>query len=163
MRRIVVKTSGVHGKGVFAECAIAAGSRIIEYKGAHISWEEALRRHPHDPEQPNHTFYFSLEDGSAIDGKENGNLARWINHACEPNCEAREEHDKKGRPHVYLYALRNIEPEEELFFDYRLSLDMRQTAKLKREFACFCGSESCRGTMLAPKKTARKPVSFTDR
>jgi hypothetical protein len=54
-RRIAVRRSGVHGKGVFALEPIAAGERLIEYKGERISWKEALRRHPHDPKEPNHT------------------------------------------------------------------------------------------------------------
>jgi SET domain-containing protein len=58
--RIEVRQSGVHGKGVYAIGQIAEGERVIEYKGEHISWKEALKRHPHDPNDPNHTFYFSL-------------------------------------------------------------------------------------------------------
>ncbi len=147
-RRIQVRRSGVHGKGVFALQPIAAGERIIEYKGELISWPEALRRHPHDPADPNHTFYFSLDDGShVIDAKVGGNAARWINHACDPNCKA-EETD--GR--VYIHALRDLQPGEELFYDYGLVIDERYTPKLKREYACRCGSPHCRGTMLAPKR-----------
>jgi SET domain-containing protein len=125
---------------------IPAGDRVIEYLGERISWPEALRRHPHDPDNPNHTFYFSLEGGDVIDGKVGGNSARWINHSCDPNCVA-EEAD--GR--VLIYALRDLHAGEELFFDYGLVIDARQTAKLKREYACRCGSAQCRGTMLAPK------------
>ncbi len=67
-RRIQVKRSGVHGRGVFAEVAIAQGEIILEYAGEVIDWDEALRRHPRDPSDPNHTFYFHLEDGRVIDG-----------------------------------------------------------------------------------------------
>lgn len=144
--RIVVRESGVHGRGVFALASISAGERVIEYKGEHISWKEALRRHPHDPDDPNHTFYFSLENGDAIDAKYGGNDARWINHACTPNCEARE---KKGR--VFIHALRDIAPQEELFYDYGLVIEGKLTRKLKKAFACHCGSPECRGTMLALK------------
>lgn len=144
--RIEVRQSGVHGKGVYASASIAEGERIIEYKGEHISWDEALERHPHDPDDPNHTFYFSLEDGNVIDAKYGGNRARWINHACAPNCEARE---KKGR--VFIHALRDINAGDELFYDYGLVIDARYTKKLKAEYACRCGSPQCRGTMLAPK------------
>lgn len=146
-RRIQVCRSGVHGKGVFARRAIAAGQTIIEYKGELISWKEALRRHPRDPADPDHTFYFHIDDRRVIDGGSGGNAARWINHACEPNCEA-EEID--GR--VYVKALRAIAPGEELFFDYRLMLEGRHTAKVKRQYACHCGQPRCRGTMLAPKR-----------
>ncbi|WP_431820938.1 SET domain-containing protein [Burkholderia sp. F1] len=147
-RRIAVRRSGVHGRGVFAVAPIKAGERVVEYKGERISWKEALRRHPHDPNEPNHTFYFALEEGGVIDGKVDGNSARWINHSCAPNCEA-EELD--GR--VYIHALRDIEPEEELFYDYGLVIDAKLTKKLKREYACHCGAQSCRGTLLATSDT----------
>lgn len=147
-RRIQVRRSGVHGKGVFALQAIAAGTRLIEYKGELIGWPEALRRHPHDPAQPNHTFYFHVDDGHVIDANVGGNASRWINHACDPNCEAQLLDD--GR--VFIDALRDIQPGEELFYDYGLVIDERYTAKLKKEYACHCGSPNCRGTMLAPKR-----------
>ena len=142
-----MRRSGVHGRGVFAMRDIAAGARLIEYRGEVIDWPEALRRNPHDPSQPNHTFYFHLDDGRVIDGNVRGNAARWINHACEPNCEA-DEID--GR--IYIRALRDLHAGEELFFDYRLVIDERMTARLKRDYACRCGSANCRGTMLAPRR-----------
>ncbi len=55
-RRVQVRRSGVHGKGLFALRPISAGERILEYKGELITWTQALRRHPHDPDDPNHTF-----------------------------------------------------------------------------------------------------------
>lgn len=143
-RRTQVRESGVHGKGVYAIRPLKAGDRVLEYKGEIITWKEALRRHPHDPSQPNHTFYFHLDDGHVIDGKHQGNSAKWINHSCEPNLEAEQDGNR-----VFLMALHDIEPEEELFFDYGLVIDERMTAKLKKEYACWCGAPSCRGTMLA--------------
>jgi len=146
-RRIQVRQSGVHGKGVFAVRPISAGDRIIEYKGEIIAWPEALRRHPHNPDEPNHTFYFSLDDGDhVIDANVDGNAARWINHACDPNCQADEN---EGR--VFIEALRDLQPGEELFYDYGLVIEERYTAKLKKEYECRCGSHNCRRTMLAPK------------
>lgn len=146
-KRIQVRRSGVHGKGVYAVAPIAKGETIIEYKGETISWPEALRRHPHDPDDPNHTFYFSLDSGDAIDANVGGNSARWINHACNPNCEADEEN---GR--VFIKALRAIKPGEELFYDYGLTIDEPYTPKLKKEYECRCGAKNCRGTMLSPKR-----------
>ena len=146
-RRIQVRRSGVHGKGVFALRPIAAGERIIEYKGELISWPEALRRHPHDPDDPDHTFYFHIDDKRVIDANVAGNAARWINHACEPNCQADEE---DGR--VFIRALEDIGPGDELFYDYGLVIDERYTPKLKKRYACRCGSPRCRGTMLGRKR-----------
>ena len=147
-RRIQVRRSGVHGKGVFALKPIAKGETVIEYTGERITWPVALDRHPHDPKDPHHTFYFSLDDGShVIDAKYGGNAARWINHSCAPNCIADEE---DGR--VFIKARRALKPGEELFYDYGLVIDERYTPKLKKEYACRCGATKCRGTMLAPKR-----------
>lgn len=146
-RRIQVRRSGVHGKGVYALRPLAAGEVLIEYVGEVITWAQALRRHPHDPSQPEHTFYFHIDDRHVIDANVGGNAARWINHACDPNCEA-DEND--GR--VFIKALRDIAPGEELFYDYGLVIDERYTPSLKRKYACRCGSPNCRGTMLAPKR-----------
>lgn len=146
-RRIQVRRSGVHGKGVFALKPISEGDQIIEYVGERITWKQALKRHPHDPSDPNHTFFFHIDDKQVIDAAVGGNAARWINHACDPNCEA-DEND--GR--VFIKALRDIAPGEELFYDYGLIIDDRYTPKLKKQFECRCGSADCRRTMLAPKR-----------
>jgi len=145
-----VKDSKIHGKGVFAARKIPVDTCIVEYTGEHITDEVATDRGSYDPENPYHTFYFSLESGKMIDGAVDGSDARWINHACEPNCEAREE---DGR--VFIYALRDIRRGEELNYDYGLILEERQTAALKRAYECRCGAATCRLTMLAPKKRKR--------
>ena len=151
-RRIQVRRSGVHGKGVFALKPIAEGETIIEYVGEVITWKEALRRHPHDPSDPNHTFYFHIDDGHVIDALYGGNASRWINHSCDPNCEADEI---EGR--VFIKALRSIRAGEELNYNYGLVLDGPITAKERAQYPCWCGAAQCRGTMLSkgintPKK-----------
>jgi len=152
-RRIQVRRSGVHGKGVFALRPIAEGEVVIEYVGEVISWDEAQRRHPHDPSDPNHTFYFHVDEDHVIDAKVGGNAARWINHSCEPNCWADEV---DGR--IFITALRGIKAGEELNYDYGLIIDERYTPRLKAEYPCRCGSRHCRGTLLAPKRGWRPYV-----
>ncbi len=143
--KIVVKNSRIHGRGVYAGRRIKQGERVIEYKGEVITWKEADRRPSSDPDDPHHTFFFSLDDGKhVIDANVGGNAARWINHSCEPNCETDEE---DGR--VYIEALRDIRPGEELFYDYSLIIDERITPTLKKQYRCLCGAKDCRGTMLA--------------
>ena len=151
--RIQVRRSGVHGKGVFALQDMAEGERVIEYKGQVISWEESQERHPHDPANPNHTFFFQIDGERVIDGGDRGNAARWINHSCEPNCYAEEQ---DGR--IFITTLRNIAAGEELNYDYGLIVEERYTKRLKAEYACFCGNAGCRGTMLAPKRGWRPPM-----
>lgn len=147
-----VSASAIHGKGVFAARAITPGERIIEYRGERIDWNEALRRAEARGGPINHTFFFSLADGRVIDGGSRGNVARFINHSCEPNCEAFEHED--GR--VYLYAMQPIAAGEELSYNYALVYDGRHTAAVKRAFACRCGAPGCQGIMLAVKKRRKQ-------
>src|ERR1700760_1624984 len=149
--KAIVRTSPIHGRGVVARVALAPEERIVEYRGERIDWPEALRRHPHDPEQPFHTFYFSVDDDLVIDGNAGGNFARFMNHWCEPNCEA-ETVDTPNGTRVYIKALRDIPAGEELTYNYGLTLDERHTKTLKKQFACFCGSKACKGTMLSSKR-----------
>jgi len=143
-RRIQTRRSGVHGKGVFALTDFAKGETIIEYVGEIISWKEALRRHPHDPTDPNHTFYFHIDEKHVIDAKYGGNSSRWINHSCKPSCEPDEEN---GR--VFIKAIRDIKAGEELNYDYGLVIDAPMTPELKLEYPCWCGAKKCRGTLLS--------------
>ena len=137
--RLTVRKSDVHGRGVYTTQRIAKGTRIIEYTGKRVLWDSI-------PEfsDDQRTFFFGLQDGKhVIDPSVGGNEARWINHSCDPNCEAIEEN---GR--IFIYALRNLRPGEELFYDYALEMDEPTTEELEQESACHCGSAKCRGTML---------------
>lgn len=143
---VKVKRSRVHGTGVFATRLIPRGTRVIEYTGERISWKEAQDLPPLDPDDPHHTFFFSLDDGRVINAAVGGNEARWINHSCEPNCKTIE---RGGR--VYIVARRDLKKGEELFYDYALEPADRRTKALERLFACHCHSLDCRGTMLEPR------------
>jgi hypothetical protein len=90
MRRVIVRRSSVHGKGVFAMHTLAAGERVLEYKGEITSWRNAVRRHQREGVE-GHTFLFGLSDGRVIDGRRGGKRARWFNHACATNCETIED------------------------------------------------------------------------
>jgi SET domain-containing protein len=142
-----IAPSGVHGRGVYATRFIPEGTRVIEYTGQRMSWDDA----PNDENDP-HTFNFGLDNGEVINPEIGGNEARWINHSCAPNCEAIEEDDR-----IFIYAMRDIEPGEELSYDYALELDEPITKKTIQEFKCHCRASRCRGTMLEVKKRkARK-------
>ena len=142
----------MHGKGVFALQDIAEGETLIEYVGEIISWDEAQDRHPHDPNDPNHTFYFHVNEDKVIDALHGGNSSRWINHSCDPNCEADEENER-----IFIKALRNIKAGEELNYDYGLIIDEPYTKKLLAEYPCWCGAKNCRGTLLSPKDREDTP------
>lgn len=143
MRRVIVRRSSVHGKGVFAMRALAAGDRVLEYKGEITAWRDAVRRHRREG-VAGHTFLFGLSDGRVIDGSRGGNSARWLNHACAPNCETIEDGDR-----IYIHTLRAIEPGEELFIEYLLATDGPLDEQVRAQYACRCAAVACRQSMLA--------------
>lgn len=145
--RLVLRSSRIHGKGVFAREPIPAGTRIIEYEGEHITDAQGDERYPYDPELPYHTFLFKLDDDLLIDGGTGGNISRWINHSCDPNCETVIEDDR-----IFVDAIRDIRAGEELTYDYHFIVPERHTAKVKKRYPCICGSGSCRGTMITRKR-----------
>ncbi|MBP3982984.1 SET domain-containing protein-lysine N-methyltransferase [Pseudoxanthomonas helianthi] len=153
-KKIEARKSDIHGNGVFAIAPIKKGEFVIEYKGKRRTHEEVDQEDSGDVES-GHTFLFTLNDEYVIDANHKGNRARWINHSCNPNCEAVfDEHEGKNRKkdRVYIEAIRNIKPGEELTYNYGITLDEPHTARLKKIWACKCGSKNCTGTMLQPKK-----------
>ncbi|MDH3287674.1 MAG: SET domain-containing protein-lysine N-methyltransferase [Betaproteobacteria bacterium] len=144
-RRISVRRSPIHGRGVFALKKIRKGERIIEYTGERITHREADRRYPND--DSSHTMLFIVDKKIVIDATRVGNSARWINHSCRPNCESVDE-DKR----MYIEATRDIRKGEELSYDYNLVLEERHTPAAKKENPCLCGAKRCRGTLLGSKR-----------
>jgi len=145
--KVVVKKSGLHGKGLFAARDLAAEERLIEYKGKRYGKDE----HP-EMTADGITKFLGLSDGTGIDGT---GWAALANHGCAPNCELREE---AGGPllRAWLYTLKPVKRGEELVWDYRLEVKSRKTAYA--DWACACGAAACRGTMADPDKFAKARV-----
>jgi SET domain-containing protein len=148
----LVRTSGIHGRGVFALRRIRKGTRILEYTGERISNKEADRRYDDDKMKRHHTFLFTLDSRTCIDGsiETGGGDASFINHSCEPNCEAVIT-DKK----IFIHALHTIEPGTELAYDYKYERTGRNDAKLEKFYVCKCGAPNCRGSIMQPAKKKR--------
>lgn len=146
-RRLALRRSGIHGRGVFAREFIPAGTRLIEYQGERITVEEADARYPDDPSATYHTFLFQIDDDIVVDAAHGGNLARWINHSCDPNCDAVIEDER-----IYIESVRDLQEGEELAYDYHFVLDEPHTPARKKRYPCICGAATCRGTMLAKKR-----------
>lgn len=144
---VIARRSPIHGMGVFARKPIARGTRIIEYKGRHVPWSL------HKEKRTGHTELFHITPRLVIDPKQDGNRARYINHSCAPNCEAIQDGKR-----IFIYALRNIKPGEELFYDYGFVLGRRFTREDVLLHRCRCGSKHCRGTMLAVPPARREQV-----
>ncbi len=102
-----------------------------------------------------HTFLFTLNEKYLIDANVHGNDARWINHSCAPNCQAWVIEHASGDPRrdrVVIETRRRIRRGEELTYDYGIRLEERQSARLKRIWACRCGARNCTGTLLKRKR-----------
>jgi hypothetical protein len=147
----LIRRSAVAGRGAFATRDIKRGERIVEYVGERITHAVADARYDDATMTDHHTFLFSVSRQTVIDASHGGNDARFINHSCDPNCEPVIE-----RSRVFIYALRPIRQGDELFYDYAYERDGTETAEDERRYLCRCGTAKCRGTILAPKKPARR-------
>jgi hypothetical protein len=146
-----VRHSPVHGYGVFALRKIRKGTTITEYLGERVSHEEADSRYENKDANDNHTFLFTVDSKTVIDGGVNGNDARYINHGCDPNCES-----STLKKRIYVEAVRTIQPGEELAYDYQIERDPDDPPNVDEIFACRCGAAKCRGSMLVARKEPRK-------
>ena len=130
------------GFGLFALEKIPKDAFIREYVGEVISQSEhesrlQMRRYEGVSA---HTFVMQLKPGNYVDASSKGNMSRFINHSCEPNC-CIEKWIVKGKIRVGIFASTDIEIGEELSFDYQWAVSNRPLTK------CFCGKPSCRGTL----------------
>lgn len=153
----VVRNSRIHGRGVFAARRIRKGTRIVEYTGERISDKEADRRYDDAKMKRHHTFLFTLDTRTVIDGaiEAGGGDASYINHSCEPNCEAVITGKK-----IFIHALRSIEPGAELSYDYQYERTGKNDAELEKFYVCKCGAQGCRGSIMKPAKKKRSRPSL---
>lgn len=128
-----LRRSGIDGRGMFATAEIQAGEYIVEYTGDRISKEDSRLR---CREGNNYIFYINQEFD--LDGSVARNVARFINHSCAPNSEAELDEDR-----IWIIALRDIAPGEEITFNYGYDLEDY------REHPCRCGAPRCVGYILA--------------
>ncbi len=111
------------GKGVFAEEKIPKGACILEYTGRALNdWEQHNK---------SGKYFFETGKHSMIDGNVPGNIAKYVNHACKPNCEI----DIKNK-RVFIFAKRTIKPGEELTYDY----DTEYFDEFIKPKGCLCNS-----------------------
>jgi hypothetical protein len=148
---IEVRHSAIHGHGVFALRRIRRGTTVIEYLGERVTHEEADDRYSDKDPADNHTFLFTVDAKTVIDGGVQGNDARFINHGCDPNCQSTTRNKR-----IYIEAIRTIQPGEELAYDYQIDRDADDPADVDEVFACRCGAAKCRGSMLVARKQPRK-------
>jgi uncharacterized protein len=136
---LIIRSSDIHAAGCYTTTAIAKDALVVEYSGPRMHKDIADEKY----ENSKLTYLFGVGDGTTvIDGH---CMAMFINHSCDPNCET-DEID--GR--IWIRALRDIEPGEELSYDYNLYDGEDEDA------ICNCGAVSCRGQMFSPEQIARR-------
>lgn len=149
-----IRKSSIQGRGVFAIRRIRPGAKIVEYAGERVTNAEADLRYDEENMSRHHTFLFTLDDDTVVDGHSEGNDARYINHACDPNCEAVID---DGR--IWIHALRNIQPGAELGYDYQYERTGVNDEEMEKFYVCRCGSPKCRGSIMKPEKKRKKKKS----
>ena len=110
--KIARRRSRVHGWGVFAREPINKNKRIIDYAGELINHKESLNREDKYLKR-NEIWCFTVNRRWVRDANVGGNVARFVNHACKPNCYSQIV----GKT-IWICAARNIQPGEELTYDY---------------------------------------------
>lgn len=136
---LVIRRSKIHADGVYTIVPIKKGKIVAEYTGPRLTNAGADEIYDHSPR----TYLFGLVDGEhVIDGD---GIAAFINHSCDPNCEADEI---RGR--VIIRAIRPIAAGEEIAYDYNLYDGDRDDPAL-----CFCATRHCRGSMYSEKELRR--------
>jgi uncharacterized protein len=137
---LVIGDSNIDSEGCHTTAPIKKGTVVVEYTGPRITIKEADALYDDHPR----TYLFGLTDGKhVIDGE---GVAAFINHSCDPNCEADEI---KGR--VWIIAARDIQAGEELTYDYNL-----YDGDLDDSSPCFCGARNCRGSMYSAEELAKR-------
>ncbi len=135
----VIKTSDGRGCGLWALEDIKAGQFVNEYVGELIDDEECKRRIKWANDNDINDFYLmTIEKDRVIDAGPKGNLARFMNHSCEPNCET-QRWLVNGDVRIGLFAVKNIPARTELTFNYNLDCLSNEKA------VCRCGSQNCSG------------------
>lgn len=143
-----IRDSVIAGKGAFALRPIKKGERLIEYVGERITHAEADRRYDDDSMDEHHTFLFTVSTRTVIDATVDGNDSRYINHSCDPNCEA-----EIGNGRVWISAIADIAVGEELHYDYGYERSGDETAADEQLYRCLCGTAKCRGTIMESVET----------
>lgn len=136
------------GYGIITEHRILKGQFVCEYAGEIISSEEAIARRSFDE---HHNYIFSLNEfvtGSVIktivDATRIGNIGRYINHSCEPNCKVVPVRIDTAIPKLAIFASQDIDANEEVTYSYGSIDNVQSENKDNSIKPCFCGTVTCK-------------------
>jgi uncharacterized protein len=133
---------GAKGKGLFAMKDFEFGEYLLDYTGKKITTKLA--------DTLTTKYLFEIDSEWTIDGEEESNTARYINHSCDPNVEA-EVDEEEAR--IMIHAARDIEAGEELLIDY----GDEYFDEFIRPYGCMCGTALCRQkTPVKKQRVAKK-------
>jgi SET domain-containing protein len=136
---LIIRSSVLHGAGVYTDAPISKGTLVVEYTGPRLRAKDTDGLYA----EGDVTYLFGMNGGKTIiDGF---GMAAFVNHSCDPNCESDQ---LKGR--VWIIAIRDIAAGEELTYDYNI-----YDAEPGEDASCHCGAPNCRGTMLCEEEVAR--------
>lgn len=150
-----VGRSAIHNWGLFTTRAVPKDGMVVEYMGSAMrnslaDHKEKVYENGAFAGQGGDCYMFRLDGECVIDATMRGNIARYINHCCTPNCYSKVIVEPEGEPyvpgsvkgHIVIFALRDLEADEEVTYDYKFPVE---AAKI----ACHCGSPRCLGVMCA--------------
>ncbi|KAL2864541.1 histone methyltransferase SET1 [Aspergillus lucknowensis] len=133
--------SAIHNWGLYAEVNISANEMIIEYVGEKVRQQVAdMRERRYLRSGIGSSYLFRIDENTVIDATKRGGIARFINHSCTPNCTAKII-KVDGSKRIVIYALRDIERDEELTYDYKFEREWDSDDRIP----CLCGSAGCKG------------------
>ncbi|KAL2439041.1 Histone-lysine N-methyltransferase, H3 lysine-4 specific [Exophiala dermatitidis] len=133
--------SAIHNWGLYSLERIQTSEMIIEYVGEKIRQEIAdLREIKYTESGIGSSYLFRIDEGTVVDATKKGGIARFINHSCSPNCTAKIIR-VGGTKRIVIYALRDIEKDEELTYDYKFEREIDSDDRIP----CLCGSAVCKG------------------
>ncbi|XP_045173499.2 histone-lysine N-methyltransferase SETD1B-like [Mercenaria mercenaria] len=132
--------SGIHDWGLFALEPISQDEMVIEYVGTNLRQSVAdLREKQYEASGIGSSYMFRVDGETIIDATKTGNLARFINHSCNPNCYAKVI-TVENRKKIVIYSRRDINVNEEITYDYKFPIE-------DEKIPCLCGAAGCRGTL----------------
>ena len=135
--------SSIHAWGVFADTAISAGEMIVEYRGELIGNAVAeLREKEYESAKIGSDYMFRIDSLNVCDATKQGNVARFINASCDPNCYTKII-TFDGLKRIVIYAKKDIQAGEELCYDYKFPIEYDKAKRIR----CHCGARDCRGYM----------------
>ncbi|EGW34732.1 uncharacterized protein SPAPADRAFT_133304 [Spathaspora passalidarum NRRL Y-27907] len=133
--------SAIHNWGLYAMEPIAAKEMIIEYVGERIRQQVAQHREESYLKTGiGSSYLFRIDENTVIDATKKGGIARFINHCCSPSCTAKII-KVEGKKRIVIYALRDIEANEELTYDYKFERETNDEERIR----CLCGAPGCKG------------------